>query len=395
MKGHELGSPSAALDPKAAGSRRVLIVDDEPGILRSMSRVLTKAGFEVVTAESGEQAATLVGSSTFDVVLSDIQLGAMSGIDLLRHLRNHDLDVPVLLMTARPTIATAIEAVRLGAVHYMLKPIDNEDLMREVERASQLHRMATLKRAALSLAPGGGAEAGDRAGLEASFDRALATLWVAFQPIVTVGDRRVVAYEALMRASEPSLPHPGAILSAAEELDRLAELGQAMRKATADAFVRAPEDARLFVNLHPLDLLDTSLCDDFLSLRRFAPRVVLEVTERAAIASVNDAVERVTLLRSHGYRIAIDDLGAGYAGLSSFVALDPQTVKLDMSLVRDVDSSPVKARIVGAMVALCHEMSMEVVAEGIETEAECATIERLGCDLMQGYLFGRPSPKFV
>ena len=83
-------------------------------------------------------------------------------------------------------------------------------------------------------------------------------------------------------------------------------------------------------------------------------------------------------------------MGAGYAGLTSFVRLDPEFVKLDMSLVRDVDQSQAKRKIIGSMVGLCHEMGKQIIAEGIETAAERDTLIDLGCDLLQGYFFARP-----
>jgi EAL domain-containing protein (putative c-di-GMP-specific phosphodiesterase class I) len=121
---------------------------------------------------------------------------------------------------------------------------------------------------------------------------------------------------------------------------------------------------------------------------------VLEITERSAIEDVKDIQARVTMLRRLGFRIAIDDLGAGYAGLSSFAALEPEIVKLDMSLVRNVHQSDIRQRLVGSMTALCKEMGMGVVAEGVEVVEERDCLRGLGCELLQGYLFARPGPPF-
>jgi EAL domain-containing protein (putative c-di-GMP-specific phosphodiesterase class I) len=93
-----------------------------------------------------------------------------------------------------------------------------------------------------------------------------------------------------------------------------------------------------------------------------------------------------------GFRIALDDLGAGYAGLASFATLQPTLVKYDMSMVRGVDSSPTRRKVISAMTSLFAEMEVDVVAEGVETESERDTLVGLGVDLMQGHLFGRPAP---
>ena len=168
-----------------------------------------------------------------------------------------------------------------------------------------------MKRDALRLAGAEDTVAGDRAGLQTRFESALETMSLAFQPIVDTRHKRIFGYEALMRTREESLPHPGAVLDAAERLDRLPEVGRRVRALAAEAFERAPKRAVLFVNLHTRDLLDPTLYEEKAPLARFADRVVLEITERVAIDDVKDIQARVSVLRYNGFRIAIDDLGPG------------------------------------------------------------------------------------
>ena len=114
------------------------------------------------------------------------------------------------------------------------------------------------------------------------------------------------------------------------------------------------------------------------------------MTERAPLETIRDVTSRVAQLRALGYRIAVDDLGAGYAGLTSFAHLEPEVVKVDMSLIRGIDRSPMKQKLLGSIIGLCRDLGIEMIAEGIETEAERDTLIRLGGDLCQGYLFARP-----
>ncbi len=207
-------------------------------------------------------------------------------------------------------------------------------------------------------------------------------------------ERTLFGYEALLRSDEPALPTPGHVLAAAERLDALDELGRLVRQRAADAMGSADASCTLFVNLHPRDLADESLLDPNAPLCSIANRVVFEITERAALDNIERAREAVRQLRRLGFRIAVDDLGAGYAGLSSFALLEPDIVKLDMSLVRDIDSSTVKRKIVASMATLCRDMGMLIVAEGVETIAERNVLLDLGCDLLQGYLFARPGRPF-
>jgi len=96
-----------------------------------------------------------------------------------------------------------------------------------------------------------------------------------------------------------------------------------------------------------------------------------------------------------GFRIAVDDLGAGYAGLTSFTQLEPEIAKLDMSLVRGIDADPRRQSIVLSMKRLCDELDIAVVAEGVETVGERDALAELGCHLLQGYLFAKPAEGFM
>ena len=384
----------AGAEPTPCLRARVLIVDDDDTLVRSYARTLAVEGYDVDTRFDGEAAVDAIRHSSYDVVLSDIDMPRLGGLDLLERIRAHDLDVPVVLITGSPTLETAIAAIEYGALRYLPKPVDPARLRSITADAVCLHRIARAKRRALDLVGGEARLAGDRAGLVASFGRAVESLWIAYQPIISWSRRDVFGYEALLRSREPSLPHPGAILDAAERLDRLHELGRVIRERAAAPAVPLPDNALLFVNLHTQDLLDDDLYDTTRPLAAIAERVVLEITERASLHSIHDVQGRIARLRRMGYRIAIDDLGAGYAGLTSFAQLEPEVVKLDMSLVRDVHEQPTKQTLVRTMIAMCSELGMKVVAEGIETPAERATIVDSGCDLLQGFLFAKPEVAF-
>jgi EAL domain-containing protein (putative c-di-GMP-specific phosphodiesterase class I) len=318
----------------------------------------------------------------------------MDGLSLRRAVRRIDVDVPVILVTGAPTSLGAGEAVESGALLYLVKPVEFRALLQVVEHAIRLHRIARLKRDAMAHLGATDGMVGDRTGLEVRFESALASIWIAYQPIVRWKTREVFGYEALLRSNEPLLATPGAVLEAAERLGRLPQLGQTIRARVASTIDDTPGDASIFVNLHPHDLADETLFARDSPLSRAASRVVLEITERASLDEFKDITTRIADLRALGFRIAIDDLGAGYAGLTSFAQLQPEVVKLDMSLVRDVHKEPVKRKLISAMTSLCSEMGMLVVAEGIECIEERDTLAAVGCDLMQGYLFAKPGKAF-
>jgi EAL domain-containing protein (putative c-di-GMP-specific phosphodiesterase class I) len=369
----------------------VLIVDDDEQVLNVHARGLRRSGFDVTTAASGQAALVMLKAQTFDVILSDIDMPGMTGIQLLARVRAHDMDVPVILITGVPSLETAVQALDRGALRYLSKPTSVVDLAAAVSEAVRLHRLAVAKRQALALTNGAARFSGDQAGLTVSFERALSSLAVWYQPIVSWPQRTVVAYEALMRSAEPSLPTPVAMLDAAERLGRVHELGRVIRALAIQPLTLQP-DMRLFLNIHPLELLDDELLRAS-ALSPYESRITIEVTERASLERIPDVRQNLSTLRAAGFRLALDDFGAGFGGLTSFALLQPDVVKLDMALVRDIDADPMKQSVVKTTVQMCRELGIEVVAEGIERPAERDMVLSLGCSLLQGFLFGRPQPE--
>lgn len=373
----------------------VLIVDDETDLLDAYAAILANAGFRTDVARDGRSALEHVRSTPYDAILTDIMMPNMDGLTLLRSVRKHDLDVPVVIMTGNPKLESAIQAIEWGALRYLLKPVSAEALVQAVDHAVRLARIARLKREALGYLGNSDKLPSDKAGLEAAFERALASLWMAYQPIVRAADASLFAHEALVRTAEGALPDPGALFDAAERLGRVPQVGWAVRDSVAALLNGGAESRPVFVNLHALDLVDESLFSPRAELSKRASRVVLEITERASLERIPDVRSRIRTLKDMGFRIALDDFGAGYAGLSSFASVEPDIVKLDMALVRGLDHEPVKRRIVGSIAALCRDLGIGVIAEGIETEAEKSAVVDLGWDLLQGYLFGRPGRRLA
>ena len=371
---------------KKAHLGRVLVVDDDPAMRRVCARVLGNEGWEVVVVEGGKAAIASVCDQTipFDCVVSDVHMPEIDGFALIAAIRRYDDDLPVLLMTGDPSLDGAVRAIDTGAVSYLSKPFDHETLAAGVARAARRHGVARMRRRARSTTDS------ELTNLAARFDNALARSWMAFQPIIDVTVSRPFAYEALVRTDEASLNRPDVLIATAERLGRIHDLGRTVRAAVAHAAANVPDDVLIFVNVHGLELTDEDLFGDSCALAPLASRIVLEITERIGLDAVAGPAQ-VGMLRQRGYRIAVDDLGAGYAALGALATLEPEIVKLDMSLVRDIDRHPTKRRVVGAIATLCRELGSRVIAEGVETQAELRTVRDAGIDLIQGFLFARPT----
>jgi EAL domain-containing protein (putative c-di-GMP-specific phosphodiesterase class I) len=388
MVSHDRGQARASDGSRV--ERRILVVDDDNALRLSLVRFLEHAGFTVVDVDRVSRAITALEASPFDVVISDVNMPDGGGLELLRAVRRIDLDVPVILITGDPTLEAAMSAVEHRAFRYLTRPLDGSALIATVDDAARAHALASLRRDAFHIA--GANAAAERAGLEGRFARALDGIWMAFQPIVHASTGRLFGLEALMRSTEPSMPTPVALLDAAVHLQRVAAVGRKVRSLGATAFADLDTSMVLFVNLHPDDLYDAELIEASSPLSAVARHVVLEITERASLRSSADLTQRIARLRALGFRLAVDDIGAGYSGLASFTELMPEVVKIDMSLVRDVHKSTLKQRTIRALCDLCHQGGTVVVGEGVETDDERSALVDLGCDLLQGYLLGRPSP---
>jgi EAL domain-containing protein (putative c-di-GMP-specific phosphodiesterase class I) len=370
----------------------VLLVDDEPGITRATGRILSQHGHTIAAADSGREALEKARATAFDVIVSDLSMPDMDGRTLLREIRAASLDVPVVFMTGNPDLRSAIEAVESGAFRYLVKPVAAADLLDVVTQAVSWHRLAVVRREIAQELSGQKIE--NRAALEVRFAAALDSLWIATQPVVTSDLRSMLGYEVLVRTNEPSLRNPRDLFDVAEKLHQSQTLGRRIRRLVANIVPTAPASTLILVNLHPNDLQDDELASRDGALTPFATRVVLEITERAALDGIPNLSARIRRLRDLGFRTAVDDLGTGYASLSSFASIEPDLVKADISLIRGIETSALKQRLVRAIVALAEELRVQVVAEGVETTAERTCVSDLGVHAMQGHLFGRPSRGF-
>jgi EAL domain-containing protein (putative c-di-GMP-specific phosphodiesterase class I) len=224
--------------------------------------------------------------------------------------------------------------------------------------------------------------------MEIAFEEALNGLWLVAQPIVGARDGVVFGVELLARSISNRFTSITSIVAAAEKLGRVIAFGRRVRQIAST--VDVPKDHALFVNIHSLEFDDEELYAGGSPLRQLGSKVILEVSERQSIEQVKNLKEKVAQLRALGFWIAVDDLGAGYAGLNSFAVLQPDIVKLDMAIIRGIDSDPYRRTLVRSMTAMCRDFGIPLVAEGVETEAEKAVLIDLGCDFLQGFLLGKP-----
>ena len=219
-------------------------------------------------------------------------------------------------------------------------------------------------------------------------------LRVAFQPIVDATTGVPFAYEALIRGPEGQ--GAGWVLDQVNEANRY-RFDQACRVAAIREAVAAgllETDARLSINFLPNAVYSPQACirltlQTAAECRLPSERLIFEFTEQERL-DTEHVRGIIDTYRSLGFATALDDFGAGHAGLNLLANIQTDLLKLDMDLVRDIDRSTPRRQIVSAMVGLCREMGIKLIAEGIETEVELGVLRELGIRYVQGYLIARP-----
>lgn len=215
----------------------------------------------------------------------------------------------------------------------------------------------------------------------------------AYQPIVDVSTRTIYAHEALVRG--PNGESAFSVLSRVTDDNRYS-FDQACRVQAIKGAAELGLEGFLSINFLPNAVYQPAACirSTFEAAQRYQfpiDRIIFEVTEGER---VQDRAHLVNIFREYhrfGFRTAIDDFGAGYAGLNLLSEYQPDIIKIDMDLVRGIDTSKPRQAIVNGIVAICAALNVRVLAEGIETRAERDFLRDAGINLMQGYLFCKPA----
>ncbi|MEO7086097.1 MAG: EAL domain-containing protein [Gemmatimonadaceae bacterium] len=214
-------------------------------------------------------------------------------------------------------------------------------------------------------------------------------VYVDYHPIVVTETRKIFGYEALARGVMRSLRSPEVMFDVAAEADLVWELSRLCRgRAIEGMEARLGPGELLFLNVDPHDFSDPTFNENEL---KFPERVVIEITERTAIKDYPKFRERLKIFREKGFRFAVDDAGSGYAGLGSIANLEPDFIKLDISLINAIDTNFIKQNLVETMVRFANDHGAMVIAEGVERAEEFQTVKDLGVHLVQGFFLHRPS----
>ena len=221
-----------------------------------------------------------------------------------------------------------------------------------------------------------------------------------FQPIVSLRDGSILGHEALSRITGTSeITNPEELFELAGTYNRLWDLELLCRTTaleTAYLWMKPPYDKKLFLNVNPNVMHDIKFkqgfTKEYLSKYGITPeKIVFEITERNAIYDMNGFKGTISHYKNQNYQIAIDDAGAGYSGLTLISDINPHFIKLDINLIRDINTDSMKFALVKSMIELSRIANIYLIAEGVETKEELSTLINLGVQYGQGYFLQKPS----
>ncbi|KAA8553718.1 MULTISPECIES: EAL domain-containing response regulator [Pseudomonas] len=395
----------------------LLIVDDEPQVRKLLETLLQHEGYRTLSAGSGEEALQLVAKQPPDLILLDIMMPGMDGYEVASQLKGDaaTASIPIIMLSALSESSARVSGLETGAEEFISKPVERVELWLRVRNLLRLKSHGDqLKRHSQLLEQQLRQHAGDstrmnvhdlaRQDLENALRQAVKhdEFTLHYQPKVALADGQICALEALLRWERPGYGavSPAVFVPVLESLGLIVEVGSWVIRSVCQQIAMWQRSAigavEVSVNVSGHQLIEGDLIADIariLTETGVEPHwLEVELTEGSLMENTQHTIASLQRLRAMGVKISIDDFGTGYSSLAYLRRFPIDTLKIDIAFIREVTSNPQDAAITRTIIELAHSLSLRVVAEGVETQAQLAFLKEAGCDQIQGYLFSRPLP---
>ncbi|MCC5646789.1 EAL domain-containing response regulator [Nostoc sp. CHAB 5824] len=385
---------------------KILIIEDEEAVRENILDLLEAEDFETIAAANGIIGVHLAISEVPDLILCDMMMPQLDGYGVLTALRQEQstATIPFIFLTAKSAKSDFRQGMDMGADDYITKPFTRAELLSAI--INRLEKHATLKRYLSPQAVINNFSPKMQL-LEISLHRAIKQhnfqeFEIYYQPIVDIASGKIVAAESLLRwqSLELGLIYPTEFIPLAESTGLIVPIGKWVLKSVCQQ-IKSWRDAGIYplslaVNLSVIEFNQPEFIQkivNFLAINDLEPHYLeLELTESMIMQDVNSAIATMSKLQSLGVKIAIDDFGTGYSSLIYLKNLPINTLKIDRYFIHNVAIDTQKSAITKALIQMAHNLNLDVVAEGVETEAELAFLRQHNCNYMQGFLFSRPLP---
>ena len=388
--------------------KTILVIEDDYVIRENILKILKAERFDVMGAENGMQGLSLAMSNLPDVILCDVLMPELNGYGVLMALRANPATatVPFVFLTGKTDRAEMRQGMELGADDYLTKPFTKAELvgaiairLKKQEAFAELYNTLQIQSNEFIIQQNADEKL---AQLKRSLYRALKReeFLVYYQPQISMNTGKIVGAEALVRWQhhEKGLIPPTEFIPVAEKTGFIIPLGEWILQTACKQVQAWKNDGfsglRVAVNLSPRQFHQPDLSSRVaLILEKIGlepSSLELELTESLMVEDVKSAIATLTQLKNLGISISIDDFGTGYSSLSYLTQYPFDTLKIDRSFVRNITDGSRNAAIVKAIIEMAHSLCLEVIAEGVETQAEKDFLLRSECDVMQGYLFSPP-----
>ncbi len=388
--------------------KKILVIEDEQVIRENILKLLKAEGFDVTGASNGAQGLSAAVSNLPDVIICDVMMPELDGYGVLAALRSHPVTatVPFVFLTGKADRSQVRQGMELGADDYLTKPFSKAELVGAI--SSRLKKQAALAQQQHNLRSQSSELVEDAADkleqIKTSLCDALKReeFQVYYQPQINVQTGKIMSAEALVRWLHPEkgLISPAEFIPVAEETGFIIELGEWVLE-TACRQMQVWKNAgfslqQVAVNLSPRQFhqpdLSSKVAEILAEIGLSPGSLELELTESLMVEDAESAIATLQQLKDLGVSISIDDFGTGYSSLSYLTQYPFDTLKIDRCFISNITDGCTNAAIVKAIIEMAHSLCLEVIAEGVETEAEKDFLWRYECDTMQGYLFSPPLP---
>lgn len=378
----------------------VLIAEDDDHVRNALVALIeTAPSLRLVgAARDADEAIELARELQPDVAILDVRMPHGGGVKVARELQRRSIDTKVLALTAVTDRDTVLDMLEAGVVGYLIKGSSSEHILESIARAGSGQSTLSAEVTGDVIDELVGQLGARRRGGErlrkvrARIERTIldgAALQVVFQPIRSLDTLATVGFEALARFPGAPERGPERWFEEAAEVGLHTELEVVAARLAFGRLAELPDDVYLSINVSPSTAVSASFRRALTTVP--AERIVLEITEHAPVANYERFNAGLAWLRALGTRLAIDDAGAGFASLRHILRLEPEFIKLDITLIAAIESDRSQQALAAGLISFADGIDATVVAEGIEHAEALSALRALGVRYGQGFHLGRPA----